>query len=297
LEGNVDVKPEESDTTTFGLVFTPRDWLPGFEFAVDYFHIKINDAIQQANVTRVQQGCQISHIQSYCDLITPDPGALPTPGTNGNYSYNPVTGQGIKLIRAQSFNGSLYDYAGVDFSGSYLLDMHSAGQVNFRLLATYMDKQLFSPVPGQAPVNIVGQTGSANGFLNDNNPAARFNAQLSGTYLQGPFSSTLTAHYIGSGKMNYLGVDPTDANYVTAPSNYARLDNNQIPSYLVFGLNANYRFEHVAGAKSIDLWGNISNLFDKDPPFAGGGFGAGPTQPIYYDTVGRYYKIGIRASF
>ena len=53
----------------------------------------------------------------------------------------------------------------------------------------------------------------------------------------------------------------------------------------------------MLGAKSVDLWGNISNLFDKDSPFAGGGFGAGPTQPIFYDTVGRYYKIGVRASF
>jgi hypothetical protein len=263
---------------------------------VDYFHIKINDAIQQANVTRVQQGCQISHLQEFCDMIEPDPGALPTPGTDGNYNYNPLNGQGIKLIHAASFNGSLYDYAGVDFTGSYLLDMSSAGQLNFRLLATYMDKQMFSPVPGQAPVNIVGQTGTANSFLNDNNPAPRFNAQLSATYLKSAFSTTLTAHYISAGKLNYLGVDPTDGDkYVHAPSNYVRYDDNSVPSYLVYGLNANYRFEHVAGSKSIDLWANVSNLFDKDPPLMGGGVGG--TQPIFFDTLGRYYKIGIRASF
>jgi outer membrane receptor protein involved in Fe transport len=292
------VKPEQSDTTTLGLVFTPRDWIPGFEFAVDYFHIKIDSAIQQANVTRVQQGCQISHIQAFCDLITPDPGALPTPGTSGNYSYNPANGQGILQLRATSFNGSLYDYKGYDFTSSYRLDMNSAGSLNFRLLATYMEQQLFSPVPGQAPVNITGQTGSANGFLNDNNPSARFNAQLSTTYMKDAFSATLTAHYIGTGKKNYLGVDPTDgAWYIKAPSNYARLDDNHMPSYAVFGLNANYRFENVMGAKTVELWGNVSNLFDKEPPFGGGGFGAGPTQPIFYDTIGRYYKVGLRASF
>ena len=111
--------------------------------------------------------------QEFCDLLVADPGALPTPGTNGNYTYNPANGQGIKTLRATSFNGSLYDYAGLDFTGSYLLNMNSAGQLNFRLLATYMDKQMFSPVPGQAPVNIVGQTGTANSFLNDNNPRAQ----------------------------------------------------------------------------------------------------------------------------
>jgi hypothetical protein len=159
-----------------------------------------------------------------------------------------------------------------------------------------MFKQEFSPVPGQAPVNITGQTGTANSFLNDNNPSAKWNGQLSTTYLQGPFSTTLTAHYVGKGKKNYLGVDPTDGPwYITAPSNWVRLDDNHVPSMTVFGLNANYRFENVAGAKSLDVWGNVSNLFDKDPPLMGGG--SGGTQPIFFDTLGRYYKVGIRASF
>ncbi|MCC6632287.1 MAG: TonB-dependent receptor [Gammaproteobacteria bacterium] len=299
LEGNVDVKPETSDTTTIGFVFTPREIIPGLEFAVDYFHIKITDAIQQANVTRVREGCQISHIQEFCNLITPDPGvngALPTPGTNGNYSYNPATGQGIQLLRATSFNGSAYNYKGLDISGSYRLDMGDLGGLNFRLLATRMFTQKFSPVPGQAPVNIVGQTGTANSFLNDNNPSAKWNAQLSSTYLKGGFSTTLTAHYVGTGKKNYLGVDPSDGDwYIRAPSNWVRYDDNSIGSYTVFGLNANYRFEGVMGAKSIDLWGNVANLLDRDPPLVGGG--SGGTQPIFYDTLGRYYKVGIRASF
>ena len=74
-----------------------------------------------------------------------------------------------------------------------------------------------------------------------------------------------------------------------------RYDDNSIGSYTVFGLNANYRFEGVMGAKSIDLWGNVANLLDRDPPLVGGG--SGGTQPIFYDTLGRYYKVGIRASF
>jgi outer membrane receptor protein involved in Fe transport len=296
LEGNVNLKPEKSDTTTFGFVFTPRDWLPGFEFAADYFHIKITDAIQQANVTRVQQGCQISHLQEFCDLITPDPTALPTPGTNGNYSYNIANGTGILLLRAQSFNGSLYNYDGIDFTSSYRLDMGGAGELNFRLLATRMFKQEFSPVPGQAPVNIAGQTGTANSFLNDNNPSAKWNGQLTTAYKYGAFSTALTAHYIGEGKKDYLGVDPSDGDwYVKAPSNYVRFDNNPCGSYTVFGLNFDYKFEGLLGSKSIDLWANVSNLFDRDPPLVGGG--SGGTQPIYYDTLGRYYKVGFRASF
>ncbi|MEN9705391.1 MAG: hypothetical protein RLZZ393_1270 [Pseudomonadota bacterium] len=296
LEGNVDLKPEKADTTTIGFVLTPRDVIPGFEFAMDYFHIKITDAIQQANVTRVREGCQISGIKAFCNLITPDPTATASPNGAGNYNYNPANGTGIQLLRAQSFNGSMYNYSGLDITSSYRLDMGDFGGLNFRLLATRMFKQEFSPVPGQAPVNITGQTGTANSFLNDNNPSAKWNAQLSTTYLKGAFSATLSAHYVGEGKKNYLGVDPTDGDwYIKAPSNWVRLEDNHVPSYTVFGLNGNYRFENVMGAKTVDLWANVSNLFDKDPPLIGGG--SGGTQPIFFDTLGRYYKIGFRASF
>ena len=43
---------------------------------MDYFHIKIKD-IQQANGTAC---CRLPdlHIQEFCDLLEPDPGALPT---------------------------------------------------------------------------------------------------------------------------------------------------------------------------------------------------------------------------
>ena len=126
----------------------------------------------------------------------------------------------IQLLRAQSFNGSMYNYSGLDITSSYRLDMGDFGGLNFRLLATRMFKQEFSPVPGQAPVNITGRTGTANSFLNDNNPSAKWNAQLSTTYLKGAFSATLSAHYVGEGKKNYLGVDPTDGDwYIKAPSN------------------------------------------------------------------------------
>jgi iron complex outermembrane receptor protein len=298
LEGNVDLKPEKADTTTVGFVFTPREVIPGLEFAADYFQIKIKDAIQQANVTRVQQGCQISGLAEYCDFITPDPQAAASPGGVGNYNYNIVGGQGygIETIRALAFNGSAYNYKGLDLSSAYRLDFGPAGALNFRLLATRMFSQKFSPVPGQAPVNIVGQVGTANSFLNDNNPAAKWNANLTAAYNVGAFTGALTAHYVGKGVKNYLGVDPTDGDfYITAPSNYVRYDDNSVGSYTVFGLNANYRFQNVAGAKTVDLWGNVSNLFDRDPPLMGGG--SGGTQPIFYDTIGRAYKVGVRLSF
>ncbi len=48
-------------------------------------------------------------------------------------------------------------------------------------------------------------------------------------------------------------------------------------------------------ANGVEVWGNISNLLDKDPPQVGGGTGG--TNPVFFDTIGRYYKVGVRLSF
>jgi iron complex outermembrane recepter protein len=109
------------------------------------------------------------------------------------------------------------------------------------------------------------------------------------------FSTTLAANFVGKGVRNYLGVTPSDSNYVSAPQNFVRMDDNHVPSYVVFGLNANYRFDNVGFGKSLEVWGNISNLFDRDPPYVGNGTAG--TNPVFFDTLGRYYKVGIRMEF
>jgi len=80
-----------------------------------------------------------------------------------------------------------------------------------------------------------------------------------------------------------------------------QLSTNSVPSYEVFALNAAYTFSDLGIAKTLQVWAGIDNLFDKDPPIAtGDGFGGavnGGTNPVFFDTMGRYYKLGIRASF
>jgi hypothetical protein len=65
----------------------------------------------------------------------------------------------------------------------------TAGQLNFRLLATYMDKQLFTGA-GAAARN-VGPDRICQWLPERHNPAARFNGQLSATYLKGQFRRQL----------------------------------------------------------------------------------------------------------
>jgi outer membrane receptor protein involved in Fe transport len=290
LEGNVDLKPEKADTTTFGIVFTPDELLPGFQFAADYFKIKISDAIQQANVTRVLDGCRVSGIQEFCALINPD-----VPGV---YTYNPATNTGVQTVRALSFNGSGYKYEGIDFTSSYLWQLTDSN-VNFRLLATKMMDQNFQNVPGGPFINVVGQTGTGNSFLSDNQPTAEWQATLSATYNRGPLAVTGNVRYVSDGIMDYNGVVPPA---VPGPGQRG-ISVNHVPSYQVFGLTSSYTFENVGPLKTFQVWGAVDNVFDKEPPIAvgGGAFGAsnanGGTNAIFFDTLGRTFKLGLRTSF
>lgn len=284
LTGNTNLRPEQSNTTTVGFVFTPKEWLEGFEFAADYFRIKISNAILQANPTSVLQGCQLDHIASYCAQLTP--------ATPGDYSN-------ITALSAMATNGSGYLYEGVDFTASYLWDMGGGYRLDTRLLSTYMGKQLYQPNPGGAFVNVVGQVGQGNSFLADFQSQAKWTSNLTSTFTAGPFDLTGQMRFISGGVMNYNGYPP---GATFAPGTGFNLSYNQVPSYFLFNLTGQYRLP-AWGSTNAQIYGVIDNLFDKVPPVAvgAGAFGAtngyGGTNAAFYDTIGRAYKLGIRINF
>jgi len=309
LLGNPNLKPETSNTTTIGIVLTPKDVLQGFQFSADWFHIKITDAIEQANPTLIELGC-FQGIQQYCNQIS-----------FNNTAYNGLTGaaayqQGnynITEIQPTSYNGAFYEVRGIDFSLNYVRDLGAAGTLTTRLLTTWMEKQIFDSacIPGYCPIySILGQTGSGNSFLPDYTPDARWRGSLLVTWTKGPVSVTPNMNFVSSGTLDYLGVTPGSPAYnealngtLPAPYNTYGLHPmpyNFVPPYFLFGLNATYSFHELNG---LQLFLQVNNLFDRQPPFADGGGNFGPansyggTNPIFFDTMGRAFRTGFRLSF
>jgi iron complex outermembrane receptor protein len=293
LEGNSDLNPEKADTTTIGLVFTPKDALPGFQFAADYFRIDITEAIEQAQIQAVMAGCRSGAIPADCNLIQFGPPLL----DSNNQSIGPLSN--IVNIRALAFNGAGYVFKGVDFTSSYLWRISDANSVDLRLLATRMLDQRFQPTPGAPTINVVGQTGSGNSFLSDNQPTSKWRANLSATFSHGPISVTGQGTYISSGVMDYLGAVPPDV----PPAGGRTVSANSVPSYAMFSLSGSYMFSDWGPLKSFQVFGVVNNLFDKTPPTASGGGAFGPsngnggTNPVFFDTQGRTYRLGIRTTF
>jgi iron complex outermembrane receptor protein len=287
LEGNTDLEPEKADTTTFGIVLSP---LESLQFAVDYFDIKIEQAIQQANVQGVIAGCRDLNRPEDCGLVTFGPDTA-------------IPRDNITFVRALAFNGSEYKFKGIDVSGSYVWQLNDANTLNFRLLATKMIEQNFQPTPTDPFIDVVGQTGSGNSFLADNQPAAELLATLSATWLRGPFSMTGQVRYIADGKLDYRGITPDDPAFTAVPAGFRSIESNRVPSYAILGLSGSYKFEEMGPLSSLDVFLAIDNLLDKEPPFAAGGGAFGPsnvnggTNTIYYDGLGRSFRLGLRTTF
>jgi outer membrane receptor protein involved in Fe transport len=106
--------------------------------------------------------------------------------------------------------------------------------------------------------------------------------------------------YVSSGVMNYYGVTPGDPGYATAAAPYVTMSTNSVPSYDIFTLAGSYDFS-LKGNSKLQLFATVDNLFDKDPPIAAGsGFGGngnGGTNPVFFDALGRAYRVGVRATF
>ena len=117
--------------------------------------------------------------------------------------------------------------------------------------------------------------------------------------------------YIPSGSLNATWIGPDDPRYAslisasTSNSTTAvplnTVNDNTVKSRTYMGLTASYRVPFGSGDGSWEVFGVINNLLDKDPPVApGGNTGPGtnyPTNPVYFDTLGAQFRMGVRVQF
>jgi len=66
--GNPDLQPEEGDTTTIGVAWSP-DFLEGFNVTLDWYEINIENVIDTVLTQNTMNAC-INGVQSLCDNIT-----------------------------------------------------------------------------------------------------------------------------------------------------------------------------------------------------------------------------------
>src|SRR5579872_1340384 len=70
--GNPRLQPETAKTYTLGLVFTPQ-FLRSLTATVDYYHIKIDNAVNSIDIPSLLNQCLLTGSQTYCASVFRDP--------------------------------------------------------------------------------------------------------------------------------------------------------------------------------------------------------------------------------
>jgi hypothetical protein len=151
------------------------------------------------------------------------------------------------------------------------------------------------------PVDMVGQIRSDT-FVPGVSASPKWSGNIITNYRMGDLSASLSARYIGAARFDNTWCDAEQfadgkcSSYMNEEGQFLNgsIDRNWVDPYFNFSLNGSYDLQ-IANMRSFQVFGSINNLFDKTPPFTGGGL-SGATAG-YHDTYGRAYRMGVRMRF
>lgn len=162
---NPNLVPERAKTIAAGISYRPA-FLPGFGFSVDYYKIKIEDAITTLSAQQLVNQCYAGD-QSLCDLTIR--------GADGQLTD--VNGVALNIATVQ--------ISGLDFDASYQTNL-LGGKLNLRGIATYL-QDYTQEARGVALVQYAGTSSF---------PSWRANLQA--TYTSGGTTVSLQERFIGA---------------------------------------------------------------------------------------------------
>ena len=294
--GNLNLQPETSTSWTVGAVFQP-DFIPGLSVSVDYYNIRITNAITAPTPDDAIQACF----------------GAPT----GN-QYNPAAGasatQACTIIRRNAATGQLsgdpadtgglfvslsnlgvLQTSGVDFTANYRRNLDILGGMGlaFNFVLNWTDESRFQAVEGVSiDRDCVGLYSTNCSFTGSIQPEWQWSLRTTATFDN--IDLSLLWRHVGSMRYEFADTDPAYSGNVVG---FGDRDFNRISAFDYFDLTGRFAIDdHL----TITL--SVQNLFDKQPPIVGNTIGSttfnsGNTYPSTYDALGRRFVASARIRF
>ena len=287
--GNIDLFEETADTFTIGFSIAPS-FLEGFQLAVDYYDITIDDAIIEVENGEILKQCYATSVSfgepnPFCDDVTRD-----------------SEGQIIEILQRQ-FNLNEQSTNGFDVALDYVFDV---GRSNFQISANYTHinehQTRFDGVDGEVITDFNNQldfgvfedvaTGSLTWRLDD--WRVRWRIAYKGPIID---HQDRVDDYLERFAANDILCAAADPACVTNP---------EVPDFLFYpsftrhDLSVSYDME-LRGGTSLNFYGGVRNLFEEQPfvPRTGDSFerGIGNFDSKFDGGIGRFVFAGVNVRF
>lgn len=273
--GNTNLNPEESDTFTYGVVWTPS-FLPGFNLSIDYYDISVDGLISSVGALNTLDLCYQNNDAAACSRIHRN--------ANGQF----WTGDGY--IEDLNNNIGGLETSGIDFNANYAFDLEDMGMGNHgRMQLSFVGTKLNELLTDTGLGTAASIYDCAGYFANQcgvPNPEWRHRARA--TWLT-PWDVDVSAtwRYYSEVEIGVLAGDGSLNN------GGARIDRHlDAQNYLDLAAVWQVR-------DTVTVRAGVNNVLDSDPPlsYSVGTTGNNNTYPQLYDSMGRYFFFGVTASF
>jgi len=295
LVGNPEVQPEKAKTWTAGFVIQSpfqSEIFRRFNLSVDYYNIKVDDAIGALTLDTAQRNC---FDPTFNPLITSDPAAAAA--TSQCQAVGRVAGDGaLGNVLVTYLNNGRFRTQGIDATLNWQIPV-GPGTFGINSVFNYLITLKSAPLPAAAGAagqlveyaGTLGPAGSAAIAENGLNPGAfRWKMFNTFSYSVGPAMVSLQWQHLPAAKSS------------TYPLNHATTTVGS-PAYDLFNLNGTFTITDNATLR----WG-IDNLFNKAPPLVeyngsttglANSIGANPFNAYFFDLNGRRFYVGASFKF
>lgn len=270
--GNPALQPEIADTLTLGVSIAPPE-MPRFSLSLDYFDIRVRNAIGQIGANLILSNCVQTGVPSLCQLVHRSPinGSLDL--GNDGYVADPLRNIGALAT------------SGVDIGVRYTtaLPPGPGGEIRLSLVASHVFRQQAERAPELGRFDCVGLYGLVCGL-----PTPRWRQRASVTWVtDGAISTMLTWRRLGAVRVDRSSADPLLAGAVSP-------DRGKIPRQDYFDLSL-----AIPASSRLTLSLSVLNVLDRDPPLVAadsliGVLGNGNTFPQFYDPLGRFVRLDMK---
>lgn len=268
IGGNPDLTEEKAKTFTVGTVIRPS-FLRNFSLTVDYFNIKMKDAIGTIDRDDSITQCLLTGNSTFCDNVT----------RNVNTGF-------VTRVDAQEINVATLSTSGIDVGVRYNTALNMLGDDRLELQGNYTYLIDFkSQDDPSAPVrDYAGTVGQS-----------EHRASARATYLKGPLSVSWQVNYLSKaiGDLDFVGDDTVYGDSLTLD------EMNRVGDRWYHDIQARL---DIGEDKEFGLYMGVDNLFNSKAPFLPGtpfavSSTGTETAADVYDPFGRRFYVGASVKF